>query len=175
MLHDTSAKAVTIEYTVQNLSGSTWEYSYFLSGNTFSQYQGFQIDFDYTTYSALDPFPVAPNADWNPVTFPTNSSGLSPSNGTYDAIALASNPSLANPFVVLFDWSGSNDPSSQIFSLYTCDDDICSTGITFSDTGTTVALNGGGGSPNPNPAPEPLTPLLIALGLFGMILVRQRS
>jgi len=169
-------KAITIEYAVQDQGGGAWQYSYYLSGTTFNQYQGFQIYFDYNIYSDIDAFPVAPNADWSPITINPDI-GLS-LNGVYDAIALAGNPSLADPFVVSFNWSGVGQPSAQDFSLYACDDDFCSTGITFGQTGTTVARSNGGGSnpdPNPIPVPEPFMPMLIALGLFGMFVVRRRG
>jgi hypothetical protein len=168
-----NAKAVTIEYTSQNLGGNTWSYSYYLSGNTFNQYQGFQVYFDYNLYSNLDAFPAAPNADWSPITIPPDS-GI-PLPGVYDAIALVSSPSLANPFVISFDWSGGGQPAAQDFALYTCDDEFCSTGLTFGQTGLTVARNNAPPTPNPNPVPEPLTTLLIASGLLGMAFVRRRG
>ena len=169
-------KAITIEYAVQDQGGGAWQYSYYLSGMVFNQYQGFQIYFDYNLYSNLDGFPVAPNADWSPITL--NPEPSMTSNGVYDAIALVNNPLLADPFVVSFNWSGVGQPSAQDFSLYACDDDFCSTGITFGQNGTTVARSNGGGpnpDPNPNPVPEPFMPMLIALGLFGMFVVRRRG
>jgi len=177
LLVSTGAKALTIEYAAQEIGGGTWQYSYYLSGITFSQYQGFQIYFDYNLYSDIDAFPVAPNADWSPITINPDT-GLS-LNGVYDAIALVNNPSLANPFLISFDWSGTGAPTSQNFSLYSCDDDFCSTGFTFGQTGATVARNSGGPipdpNPNPNPVPEPFTSLLLALGLLGMAAVRRKG
>lgn len=166
------AKAITIEYAVQDQGGGAWKYSYYLSGNTFSQYQGFQIYFDYNLYSNLDPFPIAPNLDWSPIAF--NPDTIFSVDGVYDAIALVNNPSLADPFVISFNWSGIGQPATQGFSLYTCEDNFCSTGITFGQSGTTAAQNTGGGpNPNPAPIPEPFTLLLVALGLFGMFSVRR--
>lgn len=162
-----SAKAITIEYTAQNISGNTWSYSYFLSGNAFSQFQGFQIYFDYNFYSNLDPFPAAPNADWAPISVEPDS--MLPANGIYDAIALVSNPSLLDPFVISFDWTGSGQPSSQSFSLYSCNDELCSNGFTYGQSGRTVARSTIGN----NPVPEPITTSLLALGLLGMAFVRR--
>ncbi len=165
------AKAITIEYTALNQGSGAWQYSYYLSGNTFNQYQGFQIYFDFNLYSNLDVFPSAPNADWGLVTY--NPSALFSINGVYDAIALVNNPSLTDPFVISFDWSGVGQPSAQDFALYACEDVLCSTGVTFGQAGTTVVKNSGGGS-NPNPIPEPFTLILIALGLLGIVFVRRR-
>lgn len=165
-----STKASVIEYTTRNVNGGTWEYSYYLSGLNFMQFGGFQIYFDYNFYSDLDNFPVAPNTDWSPITFNPDPSLFI--NSLYDAIALVNNPSLTDPFVISFNWSGVDQPAAQGFSLYQCEDEFCSTGVTFGRTGTTVARNDGGG-PNPNPIPEPLTTLLIGLGLLGMAFVRQ--
>ena len=169
-----TAKAVIIEYSAQNLSGNFWEYSYFVSNNNFNQFEGFQVDFDYNFYSALASTPLAPNSDWSPITF--NSDPALFANGVYDAIALVNSPSTADPFVVSFQWLGIGQPSSQTFSLYSCEDEFCSTGVTFGQSGITIIQNsGGGGTPPPTSIPEPLPTLLIALGLIGLAFTRRKK
>lgn len=175
LLLSSSASAVTIEYVAQEIGGGSWRYSYYLSNVTFNQYQGFQIYFDFNLYSNIDPFPAAPNADWAPISI--NPDTFLNIDGNYDAIALVNAPSLADPFVISFSWGGIGQPTAQNFSLYSCEDDFCSTGITFGQTGSTVARSTGGPNPNPdpNPVPEPLTSLLLALGLLGMSIIRWRG
>ena len=99
----------------------------------------------------MDPFPAAPNADWDVITWDPDL-GI-PDDGAYDALAWVNGASLADPFTVSFVWLGSGTPGAQPFELYTLD--WASGTVAITDFGSTA------------PVPEPATLVLLGTGLLG--------
>lgn len=162
------ANPIQISYLATDLPDSApgedlWEYRYFVSDFDFEADQGFSIDFGHALYSDLQDPPPPVNADWDPVSFQPDP-GLT-SAGLYDALALVSGASLADPFVVSFTWLGGalQTPGSQPFTVNQFD----STGsLTVLETGTTVPFG--------QPIPEPSSLVLVALGAAGVARARRR-
>ena len=155
----TKSHAIEILYDATDLvdvspGEDLWQYSYHISDHTFAMDEGFTIYFDHLLYGALDPFPVAPNADWDVVTWDPDAS--IPDDGAYDALAWVDGASLADPFEVSFVWLGTSTPGSQYFELY-------------DDAWNTV---GSGGTA---PVPEPATLLLVSSGLLGLAAFRKKA
>lgn len=153
------ANATAINYIATDLPDvnqgqDLWQYSYWVSDHTFTADTGFTVYFDLGLYDLLDPNPIAPNADWNVMTW--NPDPSLPDDGAYDALALVDNASLANPFTVSFVWLGGGiGPGSQSFEVYGYDP---STGnINILETG------------NAAPVPEPATILLFGIGSAGLV------
>lgn len=146
--------AATIQYEVQNISGSTWEYTYTVSGYTFGDGEGFRIFFDYLAYGSFPLTPTSPNVDWDVLAIDPDVPLLG--DGVYDAFALIGAPSLADPFIVQFTWLGPGLPGTQIFEIYDAN---------FS----TIASESGMTSP----IPEPATLLLLSSGLAGIVATKR--
>ena len=160
------ASGVTITYEATDLTDTTagqdlWEYTYVVSDHTFRANEGFTVYFDLGLYDLLDPFPAAPNADWDVLTWDPDP-GL-PDDGAFDALALVGGASLADPFTVTFVWLGSGDPGAQFYELY--DDSFA-----ILDKGYTVAVS----SVGTTPIPEPGTLMLLGTGLGGLALRQRR-
>jgi len=101
------ANALTIQFTATDLTDivlgkDLWKYTYTVSGGPVNANEGFTIYFDYLLYSDLQQYPLPPNI--------------------YDALALLSPASLADPFTVEFVWLGGSGttPGAQPFQTYTC-------------------------------------------------------
>jgi hypothetical protein len=117
-----------ILFSATNIAGSTWEYSYEVSG-TFSMNEAFLIEFDGSLYSTLqDPPPAVP--DWTLIVFPTDPSTTPPSPGAFGAIADVNNPTLSNPFTIQFTFLGAGTPGSQPFTIFNSGGDPIESGET---------------------------------------------
>jgi len=159
-----SARAATIFYQATDLADvvvgqDLWEYTYTVTGITFSQDQGFSILASDSLYRDLA-IPVPPNSDWDATVFQPDPVLTSP--GAYDALALVSAPSLAGPFVVDFVWlGGANRPGSQPFEIYA----LSGEGeLTVIDEGRTIPFG----------VPEPASALLVGVGVLAAARVRRR-
>lgn len=159
-----SVGAATISYNATDIADvnsgeDLWEYSYFLSDHIFAADTGFTIYFDFGLYDLLDPYPKAPNADWDSITWNPDTS--LPDDGAYDSYALIDDASLSDLFTVSFVWlGGESGPGSQFYELY----DGLSWDV-IEDGYTTVAAA---------PVPEPATAILLVSGLLSCFLVRKK-
>ncbi len=153
-----SASAIEISYEVTDLSDAVigedlWQYTYTVSDYTFNIDSGFSIYFDSQLYSNLqDPAPSV-NTNWDILTFqPDNSL---PTAGVYDALSLTNGASLADPFVVSFNWLGNGTPGAQAFDIYDNTFNAVASGFT-------------------SPVPEPSSILLMLSGLLGLSVFRKK-
>ena len=138
-----------------------WQYRYAVSGYTFDVDHGFSVYFDPALYANLDD-PPAVNADWDSIAVQPDPA--LPSEGFFDALALTSGASLADPFVVAFTWlgSGGTAPGSQPFTVNQFD---AFGELSILETGRTVPADS-------IPAPPPL--ILIAMGLAALARRRRQ-
>ncbi len=168
LLFISTSQAIVIEYTATDLTDinageDLWEYSYTVSDHTFSADTGFAIYFDFNLFDQLDFAPLAPNPDWDVITWAPDP--FFGEDGSYDAYALFDSASLADPFTVSFVWLGdSTGPGAQNFELYD--------GFTFDilEEGNTSLL--AGNNQPPSDVPEPATVTLMAFALW---LIRRRT
>ena len=148
--------ATVIQYEVTDLgdtvpSEDRWEYRYFVSGFTFAANQGFTIWFDQNLFAQLEN-PLPPSPQWDVLVLQPDLA--LPDSGAFDALALVSGASLAQPFPVDF-VSLARTPGSQLFDINEFD----SQGnlIRVIESGVTVPRQNG-------TVPEPGTLGLIAVG-----------
>lgn len=153
-----SATAATIQYSVTNLSGNQYRYTYTFSGFTLQLNQAVDIDFDSTLYNTLSNgvvgtgfavFIIQPNTPPGP-------------GGVYTAEATVNNPSLAGPFSIDFLYTGIGTPGSQPFTI----DQFDGSGgfVSQLDSGITAA-----------PEPGSFAFAVAGLLLVGGYAVRRRS
>jgi hypothetical protein len=115
--------AASIDYTVANISGSAWEYSYSVRNDLGFDIEEFTIYFDYLLYAnlAVTAFPLG----WNSLVVEPDA-GI-PDDGFFDAcsntelcggagIGIAHGASLAG-FSISFDYFGSGTPGGQSFEI----------------------------------------------------------
>ena len=125
--------AATILYTATDVADlvpgqDLWEYRYVVSGLTLTAGQGFTIFFAPNLYTLLETPPPFVNADWDALTVQPDV--LLNSAGYYDALALRTNPSFADPFKLRFVWLGTGTPGAQPFTVYDTDFSTISQGQT---------------------------------------------
>ena len=116
-----SSRAATIVYSATNVADTTpgqdlWEYSYGVSLANFAAGEGFTLTFDRSKYKLLQSPPPIVNSDWDSITIQPDLALNS--DGFYDALALRSAPSLADPFKVRFVWLASGAPGAQPFTVH---------------------------------------------------------
>lgn len=108
-----AADSLSINYSLTNVSGSEWEYTYDLSGSVtsgdllaiyFPEATSSDITDESTTTSDFSTSVLQPDASI-------------PADGEYD-ISVNSDASTFPTFSVLFDYSGTGTPAAQDFTLY---------------------------------------------------------
>jgi|GEM_PF-1333741 len=113
----TLAQATTVSYSVANIAGNAWQYTYTVTNDTLtSDIEEFSIFFDVslTANLALTSSP----AQWSPLVFQPDP-GI-PDDGLFDALALVSGISHGasqGGFQVQFDFLGSGVPGAQTFAV----------------------------------------------------------
>lgn len=161
-LHPLSAKAdsVTVHYTTHQVSGSTWQYDYSVSGSL-AQGDDLAILFPLATSASLADN-SATSADVS--TFVLQPDAALSADGEFDLMALATDPNLLQTFSTTFLYTGAGTPGSQAFSLYDPSFNLLSSGTTT--VSTPVAAE----------TPEPASILLAVTGALGALgLSRRRS
>lgn len=119
--------ADSIQYSITNLGGNEWQYSYTLSG-VYNQYQSIQLDLcsassgctDGSLYSNLTgSLGSNSGSDWSLMVYQPNSGADEP--GTFQLQSLVNTDPLNGPFSVDFDYTGTGTPGAQYFSVYQLD------------------------------------------------------
>ena len=151
----TGAAATLITYQATDLpdipgQGDRWQYSYKVSGS-FGLDGGFNVLFS-PLYSLLEPSTPQVVGDWEVVVVAQPDPVLL-ADGLYSAVAAVPAPSLANVFIVTFDWLGSGTPGSQPFEVFDA------SGFLPLEGGLTQAVG---------QVPLPSSLALLALGLLAL-------
>jgi len=159
--------AVVIEYDLDALGGSTYQYTYnVINDDMAAGVDEFSIFFDLNLYSDL--LVTASPSDWDSVVFQPDP--LLPDDGLFDSLSLSGTlvqGESIDGFSVSFTWLGQDLPVSQLFNIV----DPNTFEILVSGT-TTVHQDGGG---NPTPVPEPPLVLLFLMGLLGIAVSHRRA
>lgn len=143
------ARAVSLRYEAVELADPApgeerFAYRYSLDAFPFPAGYGFSVLFEPGLYGGLSLPPADAPAGWDPLVLQPDEA--IPDPGRYDALALESEPSTAEPFVVRFEWRGEGAPPAQPFVVYDASFETVA-------RGTTTLV------------PEPATALLLAGGL----------
>ncbi|MGA2322722.1 MAG: hypothetical protein ABSG22_02635 [Sedimentisphaerales bacterium] len=151
-----SAEATSIEYGLDNLGGSRYEYEYKITNDTLAmQIKEFTIWFDVDLYDNLDITTQQPlKGNWNEIILQDTGFGVPIGyDGLAQNVGILSTETLSG-FSVSFDWLGTGTPNSQFFEIIDP--------VTFRtiDSGFT------------KPIPEPAALMLISLGY---LLSRRRT
>jgi len=155
--------AGSVQYQVAGLGNNVFRYEFFPIGLGLMQFQDFDVQFDAALFSGLSngvagsDFRLALLQPGNPLGAP----------GSYSALALIDNPSLAGPFSVDVNWLGSGAPGSLPFFIHQ-----------FDASGRILETIGSGSleAAGPVGAPEPASWLLGGSGLvIGGLLRKVRA
>jgi hypothetical protein len=150
------ASAATIDYQVNNLGGSSWEYSYTITNDTLSAaLEEFTIFFAVGLYENLAV--TASATDWDSLVVQPDT-GL-PDDGYFDALAEAAGIPVSGSlggFKVSFDFLGAGTPGAQPFDIV----DPATTGVLESGTTTVV--------------PAPAAGWLLGTGVLALVAGRRR-
>lgn len=162
------ASAATIDYTVTDLGGGTFQYTYSISGVAFSAGETLDIAFNGSPMAGLGgpydalmaaqagdsscsaPGSCTAGTEWSLTLFAPNSPPGS--SGDYLATAQVTNPSLAGPFFANFTLQPGGQPGPQSFTIF-------DSNFNAIDSGETTALVSG--------VPEPAT---VWLAIAGMVM-----
>ena len=147
-----SARATTVTYDLNFVSGTTWQYEFSVSNNTLSgDIEELTIYFDLSAFTNL--LAVAAPADWDPIVVQPDTN--LPQDGFFDWAALAGGVVPGQSlglFRVKVDFSGGGAPAGPLFEVV--------------DPTTFRTLDRGFAASNANTVPEPGTwALLAAAGL----------
>jgi len=148
---------------VTSLGGNEYQYSYFLSGFNFNQYEAFDIEFDPTLYSNLSGGVADGSSFALTVLQPNNPPGA---HGDYLAQAQVASPPLTGSFTIDFSYSGVGLPGSQSYVLWQFNSNNINVGGTDVGEGTTTAV--------PEPGAFSLAGLGLLVCLVGWVLHRRR-
>lgn len=149
------ADPVSISYTVHQVSGSTWEYQYSVSGG-FSQGDDLAISFPVGTSLALVDTSFT---DADVSTYVLQPDPSLPASGEFDLLANANDPNLLRIFSASFVYTGQDTPGSQTFSLY-------DSSFNLRSSGTTTAAMSAAETPEPGSVLLAATGALAALGML---------
>lgn len=152
--------AGSVQYQVADLGSNVFRYEFFPIGLGLMQFQDFDVQFDAALFGGLSNG-VAGSDFRLAVLQPNNPLGAP---GSYSALALIDNPSLAGPFSVDVNWFGSGVPGSLPFFIHQ-----------FDASGRILETIGSGSleAAGPVGAPEPASWLLGGLGLVTGGLLRM--
>jgi len=160
------AGAAQISYTLSELGGGSWEYSYTITNNNInSGLYWFDIYFpelsgtESFNYSSITETANPDPTNWSALVFEPSALDL---GGIYDVLALntplALNSSLGG-FNVSFTYAGNAASGAQYFEIYDLDLNVLETGYTAAGA---------------SPVPEPGTMMLMGSGMLGLIGLRRK-
>ena len=109
-----SADSINVAYATTQSSGSTWQYTYTLSGSL-SSGDLLAIYFPVATSSAITNLSTTTSGFTTSV---LQADSSLPADGEYDILANSTTSAFANAFNVRFTYSGTGTPGSQSFTLY---------------------------------------------------------
>src|ERR1700682_2860787 len=139
----TNLHAAAIQFQVTPLGGTSFRYTYFLSGFMFQANQALDIQFNPSLYGTLSNGMVG--SGFSPLLLqPNNPPGTT---GDYIALAQVNNPPLTGPFSVDFLFKGMGTPGAQPwvvdqfdqnFNFIPCTGPACGSGTTTPVGSTTI-------------------------------------
>ena len=112
-----STQANTINYSVENLAGNRWQYSYEVDNDGAAAIDAFAIIFDLGLYENLAV--TGSPADWDSIELQPDA-GI-PDDGYFDTLALGlplGVGEMLGGFSIAFDFLGAGTPGSQLFEIF---------------------------------------------------------